>query len=46
MKCPIKGCSEDCKECDGQATTLTAADRDLKECAFVIVWTGCKERRR
>lgn len=38
MKCPIKGCSEDCKECDGESTTWINADGELKECVFVIVW--------
>lgn len=38
MKCPIKGCSEDCKECDGNSTTWKDDDGELKECVFVIVW--------
>ena len=37
MKCSIKGCSDDCKLCDGKSTTWKENGK-LKECVFVTVW--------
>jgi len=42
MKCPIKGCSEDCKKCDGESTTWIE-DGKVKECVFVTVWKARKK---
>jgi len=37
MKCPIKDCSEDCKQCDGNSTSWIE-DGEVKECVYVTVW--------
>jgi len=37
MKCPIKGCSDDCKQCDGKSTAWKEKG-ETKECVFVTVW--------
>ena len=42
MKCPIKGVSKDCENCDGEST-IWIEDGEVKECVFVIVW---KERQK
>jgi len=42
MKCPIKGCSNDCKQCDGKSTTWKENGK-LKECVYVTVWKARKE---
>ena len=43
MKCPIKGCSEDCEECDGKSTTWTDEKGKKQECVFVVVWRARKK---